>query len=179
VTFEQALEHVLQFEGGYVDNPDDPGGATNFGITQAVYDDWRMDHGRLPRPVLEIEPEEVRQIYRERYWEAARCEDLPPEIRLLHFDAAVNCGVKNAAKFLQRALGVPVDGIIGPITLGAVQKREIRDLANDLLWERVRYYRDISARRRPDRRDLWVFLPGWLYRVLKLRDLTRDPRPLL
>lgn len=167
--FEEALRHVLRFEGGFVDHPDDPGGATNFGITQKTYDAWRSDRGLMLVPVRYISHAEVEAIYRERYWQAARTDDLPAPLRLLHFDAAVNCGVENAVKFLQRALGVKADGMFGPITLGALQRAQVSSLAHDLLWERLRYYHAIAGRHRPDGRDLRAFLLGWLGRVLDLR----------
>jgi len=170
MTFEKALSHVLRFEGGYSDHPHDPGGATNFGITQATYDAWRSSQGLMLVPVKDITRQEVETIYRERYWQPARCDELPASLRLLHFDAAVNCGVANAIKFLQRALGVTADGIIGPITRRALQNAPESLLAHDLLWERLRYYHAISARSRPDGRDLRVFLLGWLARVLDLRS---------
>lgn len=169
MTFEEALERVLRYEGGYVDNPNDPGGATNKGVTQAVYDAWRRSQGLAVRPVRGIEDGEVRAIYRERYWKAARADEMPPALRLVQFDAAVNCGVKMAIRFLQRALGVADDGVIGPVTLGALQKRQIRPLADEVLWERLRYYRTIAVRQRPDGRDLRVFLPGWIARLLDVQ----------
>lgn len=170
MTFEQALERVLRYEGGFVDHPDDPGGATNFGITQATYDAWRSSKGLMLASVRHITRREVEAIYRERYWQPAKCDELPASLRLPHFDAAVNCGVTNAIKFLQRSLHVSADGIIGPITRRALQDAPESRLAHDLLWERLRYYHAIAGRRRPDGRDLRVFLLGWLARVLDLRS---------
>lgn len=169
MTFEAALPTILRHEGGYVDHPQDPGGATNYGITQTTYDGWRGVPRVASRPVRLITQEEVRAIYLERYWRPARCDDLPPRLRLPHFDCAVNCGVAQAAKILQRALGVADDGIIGPITLRAANERPSATVVDDMLWERLRYYRDIAVRQRPDGRDLRTFLPGWIARLLDLR----------
>lgn len=112
--FEQALTHVLRHEGGYVDHPSDPGGQTNFGVTIAV----ARAHG-YTGPMRDIPMSVVRDIYRRSYWNAARCDDLPASVRLIHFDSAVNSGVSRAARWLQTAAGVTADGVIGPITLRA------------------------------------------------------------
>lgn len=138
------------------------------GVTQRTYDAWRKGRGLAPRPVRGIERSEVEAIYRAEYWTLARCGDLPPFARLAHFDAAVNCGVTTAAKLLQRAVRVADDGVIGPKTLAAVAAAG-PGLLDAMLWERVRYYRSISIAKRSDGRDLKVFLPGWLGRVLDVR----------
>lgn len=168
--FERALPTILRCEGGYVDNPNDPGGATNFGVIQRTYDAWRDAHGLPRRPVREIERDEVRAVYWQRYWLAARCDELPTGVDLAHFDAAVNTGTRRAAKLLQRALGVAVDGVIGPVTLAAARSRDPIELVHDMLFRRLRFYADIARRRRSDGRDLKVFLPGWIIRVVHLRS---------
>lgn len=172
MTFQAALPIILRHEGGYTDHPHDPGGATNQGVTQATYDAWRRGRGLPERPVREIAPAEVQRIYLEHYWIPARCGELPAELRLAHFDAAVNCGVQQAAKFLQRALGVTADGVVGPITLRAAAERPSDSVLEGMLWGRLRYYRDIAVRQRPDGRDLRVFLAGWIGRVLSIRDTS-------
>lgn len=103
--FERALAFVLRWEGGYSDHPDDPGGATNYGITQATYDVWRRSNGLPTRPVREISMDEVRAIYRTRYWEPIRGDELPPPLALATFDLAVNSGVGLARKALREAGG--------------------------------------------------------------------------
>lgn len=101
--FERALAFVLRWEGGYSDHPQDPGGATNMGITQATYDRWRRSQGLPTRPVREISMEEVRAIYRDRYWEPlpARYAEKDPALALALFDLAVNSGVGTAIRALQ------------------------------------------------------------------------------
>ena len=92
-----ALSIILSLEGGCVNHPDDPGGATCYGITQTVYDAWRRDRGLEPRPVTMIEDAEVEAIYRERYWEPSGAEGWAtnghPGIALYVFDAAVQHGL--------------------------------------------------------------------------------------
>ncbi len=118
--YDRALEWTLAWEGGYVNDPHDPGGATNMGITQRVYDGWRLKQGLARRPVREIGPSEVRAIYRRQYWDAVRGDDLPPGIDAAVFDFAVHSGPARAVKFLQRLVGVEADGIMGHITLAAI-----------------------------------------------------------
>ncbi len=108
-TFELALAEVLRWEGGYVNDPRDPGGATNRGITQATYNAWRRDRGEPLRSVAEIGEEEIRAIYRERFWiPAAAYWDAAghPGIALYLFDAAVQHGVGTARAFERRLADV-------------------------------------------------------------------------
>jgi lysozyme family protein len=164
--FHQALPFVLAQEGGYSDHPDDPGGATNKGITQAVYDEW-LDSQAVPRrPVRYIAEAEVEAIYHRRYWLAGRCDSLPWPASLAHFDACVNHGIRNATKLLQRALGVEADGVVGPVTEGAIVTADWGKVLPALLWTRTRFYCDICQARPASR----VFLLGWIRRVLALRD---------
>ncbi|KAJ0337308.1 hypothetical protein COL154_014313, partial [Colletotrichum chrysophilum] len=101
--FAVALKAVLGFEGGYVNNRHDPGGATNHGITQRVYNAWRKVKGL--RSVREIAPEEVETIYRTSYADPVRFDDLPAGVDLITFDSAVNSGVSRGAQWLQGAAG--------------------------------------------------------------------------
>lgn len=98
--FRQALDHVLNYEGGFVDHPRDPGGATNKGITQVTYDSWRRGKGLDPRSVRLIEQLEVEQIYFEQYWLRVGAHQLPPALAFVVFDAAVNHGVGRALTWL-------------------------------------------------------------------------------
>lgn len=98
--FDRALRQVLAFEGGYVNDPDDPGGATNRGITQATYDRWRGDHGQATRSVAGITDAEVRAIYYQRYWLASGAPSLPMPLALVHFDTYVNMRPADATKLL-------------------------------------------------------------------------------
>ena len=121
----------------YSDDPYDPGGPTNLGITLRVYADWKgvgIDAGSLAplKEELQAIPQAaVREIYAARYWRPAGCDDFPPALAFFHFDAAVNHGVTGAIRLLQQAVGTDVDGEIGPLTLGAVARRSSED-AGDL-----------------------------------------------
>lgn len=114
MNLDQALKHLLGNEGGFVDHPRDPGGATNFGITQRVAraNGYHGDMRSLPLAT-------ALAIYRKDYWEPIKADQLPDALRFHVFDAAVNSGAGQAIKWLQRAAGIAQDGIIGPRTLSA------------------------------------------------------------
>lgn len=114
MNFDQAFDMLIGHEGSYSNNPADPGGETMWGVTLTVarasgYTGRMKD---LPRDM-------AKAIYRAQYWDAVRADQLPDQVRFDVFDAAVNSGVKQAVKWLQRVVGVSEDGIIGPATLGA------------------------------------------------------------
>jgi len=97
--FDKALEFTLRWEGGYVNHPSDPGGPTNFGITQKVYNEYLKNTHSLTKSVKLITKDEVKYIYKSRYWEAAGCEKLEPRLAVAVFDFAVNSGVYRAQKY--------------------------------------------------------------------------------
>lgn len=119
--FDRSLEKVLKLEGGFINHPKDPGGATMKGVTQAVYDTYRKSVGAGRQSVRCISDDELRAIYRGRYWNLIKGDSLPAGVGYVVFDGAVNSGPAQAVKWLQRALGLDrVDGLIGPQTLEAV-----------------------------------------------------------
>lgn len=123
--FKPSLALVLAHEGGYVNHPKDPGGATNKGVTQKVYDNYRRLKGRPVRSVKYIEDYEVEEIYNHHYWRLVSGDELPAGLDYAVFDFAVNSGVSRAGKFLQRVLGFKgsdIDGIIGTGTLAAARE---------------------------------------------------------
>jgi len=161
--FERALTHVLEMEGGYDEDPYDPGGPTNRGITLS---EFVRDKGleltpenfaALKAELKAITPATLRRIYRQSYWDAASCPELPPPLALFHFDAAVNQGVVGAARMLQQAVGAEVDGEIGPLTLAAVAGRPVE--------ETLAAYADVRRRRYRALPTFWRFGRGWLSRV--------------
>ncbi len=118
--FEKSLAYVLEHEGGYVNHPRDPGGATNRGVTQAVYDAYRKTRGRGQQSVKFISTYEVRAIYKFQYWDRVQGDHLPLGVDYAVFDFAVNSGVSRASKFLQAVLGVAQDGQIGALTIASI-----------------------------------------------------------
>jgi uncharacterized protein (TIGR02594 family) len=161
--FEVALAHVLRMEGGYSDDPYDPGGPTNFGITLRTYAAHMgrtldaASHTALKSELRSIRPEVVRAIYQQRYWRPAQCDELSPGLALFHFDAAVNHGVGTAIRSLQEALGVDADGEIGPITRRALREAAVPDVIARYAMIRERRYRALK--------HFWRFGRGWLNRV--------------
>ena len=130
-SFNTALAFVLAREGGYSNDPRDPGGETNFGICKAS--NPSVDIKALTR-------ETAAAIYRRDYWKAGGCEGLPAPVAVMHFDCCVNQGVGTAAKILQLAAGVTADGKIGPKTLGAVQRAKPDDLLTEYAARRADHY---------------------------------------
>lgn len=131
--FETAHKFVARWEGGFVDDPHDPGGATKWGVTIRTLIAKGLDlnnDGVINRKdVIDMTPEQAEAIYRKDYWEAAKCPALPGPLALVHYDTAVNQGVGRAARFLQQAAGATVDGAIGPMTLAAVERKYKKDPA--------------------------------------------------
>lgn len=169
--FDNCLAFVLKREGGYCDHPADKGGATNKGVTQAVYDDYRTRAGKGRLPVSGISSDEVRDIYFIRYWLPCKAGSLPSGVDLAHFDASVNHGVRQAALFLQRALGVQDDGIIGPKTIAAAMADEQAGLSHNVVAAMIDERKDfywMLVEKDPTQE---AFIEGWLNR---LRELTKE-----
>jgi lysozyme family protein len=158
--YDVSLAAVLRSEGGFVNDPRDPGGATNKGITQAVYDGWRRKHNLPTQTVRDIDASEVAGIYRAQYWDAIRGDDLPAGVDYAAFDLAVNSGVNRPARFLQAAAGVVQDGVIGPATLAAVS-RDPKHIITALMDKRLAFLRSLNT--------FDHFGKGWTARCAEVR----------
>ena len=119
--FELALKEVLHHEGGFVNHPRDPGGMTNLGVTKATYEEW-IGHPVSERIMRTLTVDKVRALYKARYWDVVRGDDLPAGLDLCVFDFAVNAGPARAVRYLQRIVGAKEDGQIGPKTLSLLQQ---------------------------------------------------------
>lgn len=151
--FDRAAAFVLadRIEGGYVNDPRDPGGMTKFGISKRSYP--KLDIANLTR-------DEATAIYRRDYWDAVDGSALPSKIAVAAFDAAVNQGVSAAVLLLQRAAGVDADGVIGPVTKAAIAAADEETLLTEFLsWRLKRYAHTANAA---------TFMRGWANRVLAL-----------
>lgn len=159
--YQKSLARVLVHEGGYSNHPADPGGATQHGVTQRVYDAFRGRQGKPPAPVRYITDGEVNAIYRRQYWDAVQGDSLPPGVDYAVFDGAVNSGPAQSIKWLQRALGVDADGQLGERTLAAVRNANARDLIDGICDKRLAFMKSLKT---------WpVFGKGWKARVDEVR----------
>ena len=157
---------VLAYEGGYVNHPKDPGGATMQGVTQRTYDAFRRRVGRIPRPVRQLEAVERDTIYREQYWDVVRGDDLPSGVDAAVYDFAVNSGPARAARYLQRIAGVTQDGVIGLQTLDAVARLDPVVVVERLCDDRMAFLRGLRT---------WsTFGKGWSRRVVGDRPGVQD-----
>ena len=140
MNFERAFEKLLGHEGGFVDHPKDPGGATRYGITQRVAraNGYEGDMRNLPIS-------EAKRIARKDYWDAVRADDMPDAVRFDLFDAAYNSHPTQATKWLQRAAGATDDGIIGPKTLLAVRMADPHKLAARFNGHRLSFLTDLKT----------------------------------
>lgn len=158
--FDRALALILELEGGFVDHPSDPGGATNLGITRATV---AKSRGR-PASVADVKAlseAEAASIYRRFYWDAVRGNELPAGLDLAVFDFAVNSGPPRAIRSLQAVLGTAQDGRIGPKTLAAAAATDRPGAIRALTRERLRFLRALST---------WpVFGRGWTSRTTRLQ----------
>ena len=155
--FETAFALLLGHEGEFSDHPDDPGGKTRYGVTEAVAREtgYKDDMRELP---LEL----AQRIYLEKYWKPIRADDLPPGVRYATFDAAVNSGPAQATRWLQRALGVEADGVIGPQTLAAAYAQDANALRMRMLAQRLRFMTVLGN---------WPsFSRGWARRIADLME---------
>ncbi|MCK0209242.1 hypothetical protein MWN33_14495 [Starkeya koreensis] len=142
--FQRCADIVLAAEGGFVNHPKDPGGATNFGITLATLRDWR-DTDVSVEDVRNLTVEEAREIYRVRYWNPLNCDALPPGVDLVVYDFGVNAGTGRSARTLQTVVGAKVDGAVGPVTLAAVATRDPAELIRRFSERRLDFYRSLPT----------------------------------
>lgn len=146
--FQRAFELVIGHEGGYVNDPRDPGGETKYGISKRANPDVDVRNLTLAQ---------AQWIYRQRYWLPLHADAMPEAAAIQVFDAAVNHGIKPAVRMLQRALGVPVDGVIGPVTLNAMLSVDDARFVAHFAAERLSYYTDLAG---------WdTYGRGWTRRV--------------
>jgi lysozyme family protein len=154
--FSKALSYALRHEGGWADDPDDPGGATNFGITLRV----AQRHGIKDKEALRaISKGEVEKIYEADYWRFGDFNDQRVASKV--FDMCVNMGLSQGVKYLQKALSVKIDGVCGPATTAAANIRDGGLLLQALIEASMDHYQGIAARRPASAK----FLRGWLGRA--------------
>lgn len=159
--FESSLAAVLHHEGGYVNNPKDPGGMTNLGCTKAVWEEW-VKHPVTEADMRALTPADVTPLYRAKFWDKVKGDDLPAGLDYAVFDAAINSGPGRAAKWLQEVVGVTADGAIGPGTMKAVLAVDPAELVSAYSFKRMNFLRGLSA---------WpTFGKGWGRRVTEVES---------
>ena len=158
--FKHALEYLVKSEGGYVDNPKDPGGRTNLGVTQKVWESW-VGRESNEKEMRALTKADVEPLYKRKYWDACRCDDLPTGLDYLVFDFAVNAGIGRSAKTLQSCVGVSVDGQIGNQTIEAIKKIAPSDLIERFSEAKINFYKSLVT--------FPTFGKGWLNRVEEVK----------
>ena len=156
IEFNDIIEVVLEHEGGYVNDPNDPGGETKFGIAKRSNPD--VDIKNLTK-------EQAKGIYKTEYWDKNKVEQLPKHLRHIYFDMAVNMGRRRAGKIVQKAANnkghdLIVDGFLGPITLSKINDVELKRVRAF----RIKYYANLVA----ENEDLEKFYFGWFNRSLEV-----------
>lgn len=152
LSFQQIFDRLIGHEGGYVNDPQDPGGETNWGITKRT----AMANGYTGN-MKTMTRQQAYEIYRRAFWLRYNCEQMPDAVAYQFFDAAVNHGFGNASRMLQRAVGVLDDGIIGKYSLEAINRNPISDTLMVLNGERLNFYTRLKNFDR--------FGKGWVNRV--------------
>ena len=167
--FSTALGQTLVWEGGYSNHPKDPGGATNKGVIQRVYNSYRRNKQMGPRSVKELTQTELEDIYRTMYWNLIQGDSLPVGLDYCVFDFAVNSGPSRAIKFLQKAINkvgtrtIKVDGLMGPATLDAATTYPPEELISRICDDRLSWVQTLK---------IWAtFGKGWGTRI---KGVKRD-----
>lgn len=161
--FEQSLALVLKHEGGWVDHPRDPGGETNMGVTKKVWEEW-TGKPVAPGGMKALTVADVTPLYRQKYWDAIKGDDLPDGVDYALFDFAVNSGPVRAIRMVQEIVGVTADGVIGPKTLAAIDRQDPRDLAAKICDKRLEFLRGTKN---------WpTFGRGWTPRIADVKKMA-------
>lgn len=163
--FKQSLKHALIHEGGYVNHPNDPGGATNKGVTLDNFRRYVKPNGTV-HDLKRLTEDQAGIVYKRFYWDKVMGDDLPAGVDFAVFDFGVNSGPSRAVKYLQAIVGATQDGRTGPATLAAVNRHDPKVLINTLCDRRLAYMKRIR------KGQLWKhFGKGWSRRVASVRDV--------
>ena len=166
--FDRAVEIVFGQEGGFSNDPADPGGATSMGITEQTFEEAKQKGIIPPNVVLkELTKDQAKQIYKAMYWDAVSADAFPWPIALATFDAAVNTGVSRAIAMLQQAVGTRIDGIVGAATIKAAASAP-EDALDRMLASRAIHYVDLAVLKP----SLLAYRFGWLRRCFTIARLS-------
>ena len=159
--FEFSLAQVLKSEGGYVNNPKDPGGETMMGVTKAAWSTW-LKRTILPGEMAKLTVADIIPFYKALYWDKAYCNQLPTGVDYMAFDAAVNMGVGQSIRLLQKSLGCVPDGVIGPNTMKAINDADTKTLIDKFSAQKEMFYRSLAT--------FVTFGKGWMRRVAEVKQ---------
>ena len=161
--FQKCLDLVLIHEGGFVDNPADPGGMTNLGVTKQTWEEW-VGHPVIEKEMRNLTPLMVKPLYKRKFWDACRADDLVSGLDYCVFDVSVNSGPGRAIKFLQSCVGATPDGGYGSITAALVKKAQEENpakLIEDYCAKRLEFLQSL--------RTFETFGKGWTRRVEEVK----------
>ena len=158
--FDRSLSLLLKHEGGYSNHSQDPGGMTNLGVTAKVWEEW-VGHPVDEKQMRALTADDVAPLYKRKYWDACRADELVSGVDYAVFDYAVNSGVGRSAKTLQDCVGVPMDGGIGPATLAAVKTHNSAELIENFCASRLQFLKSLKT--------FPVFGNGWERRVNEVK----------
>lgn len=156
--FNDCLAFTLKQEGGFVDNPADPGGATNFGITLATLRDYTRWASASVEDLKRLDNPTISSIYLNLYWRPMNCDYYPPGVDLMVFDFGVNAGPGRSVKILQDVAGTDVDGNPGLRTIAAVKVCPVLGAVLHLADAQLAYYKGLPG--------FAEFGAGWTNRTL-------------
>lgn len=159
--FDTALQFVLREEGLFSDNPKDPGGATKYGCTKRTWEAW-VGHEVTVDVIRNLKVSDVAPLYKEKYWDACKCSELPNGVDLCVFDMAINSGPTRAIKTLQSCLNIGADGVIGPGTILVAKSKDTAKLIDSFCGARHSYLISLPT--------FDTFGRGWTRRVLECGD---------
>ena len=162
--FNKSLEMLLAHEGGFSNHSQDPGGMTNLGVTARVWEEW-VGHPVDEKQIRALTPQDVAPLYKRKYWDACRADELVSGLDYAIFDFAVNSGVGRAVKTLQACVGVNADGGFGSTTLAAVDRfkgNSAKVIITELCDNRLNFLKSLKT--------FAVFGKGWENRVNSVKE---------
>jgi lysozyme family protein len=136
MSFDKSVELIMYFEGGYIDDPNDSGGETKYGISKRTFPEEDIKNLTIDR---------AREIYKKHYWDKIQADKMPDGVNTMVFDFAVNAGVYRAIKELQKVLKVTSDGVLGNKTLAAISNMPAKDIVIKYTNRRIMFYAGISS----------------------------------
>ena len=163
--FQQSIDAMLVSEGGFSNNPKDPGGMTNLGVTKTVWEGW-TGHDATEQTMRNLSTADVTPLYKKKYWDAVQGDALPSGVDYCVFDTAVNSGAGRSIKLLQRSIGVTEDGAIGPNTLAAILVADVGQLIDKYCAARQDFLQSLAT--------FDTFGKGWTRRVSEVNLTAKE-----